>query len=70
MRRTKFKKRAGTHFARANIVLTDDSGFDVRVTLWGELKANIELSSATTPVVVVKGAKVVSSKVRTLVPSP
>ena len=50
-------KASGKALRKRDIVLTDDSGFDVRVTLWGE-KANVELSPEATPVVAVKGAKV------------
>jgi replication factor A1 len=57
--------KAGKALRKREITLTDDSGFDVRLTIWGD-KCSIDISPDSTPIVAIKYCKVGDYQGRTL----
>lgn len=58
-------KTSGKQMKKRDVTITDDSGFDIRVTLWGD-KGNVDLYLDPICILAVKGAKVGDYQGRTL----
>ena len=59
-------KASGKPLKKRDLVFTDDSGYDIRFTVWGDKAVGLALNPIDTPIVAIKGARVGDYQGRTL----